>query len=74
MDIVKLRKEIREALKEEGYQGNVLKEKVDEVFNQVLLRQDEERETIRQEEARKAEQRKALLLKKISQAKSREEN
>ena len=41
METIKLRKEIREALKEEGYQGNELKEKIDEVFNQELLRQKE---------------------------------
>ena len=38
MGTIMLRKEIF-ALKEEGYQGNDLKVKVDEVFNQVLLRQ-----------------------------------
>ena len=89
METIKLRKEIREALKEEGYQGNELKEKIDEVFNQVLLRQDEERkrkgrerirqdearkaEERRQDEARKAEERRALELKRINEAKSREE-
>ena len=79
-ETIKLRKEIREALKEEGYQGNELKEKIDKFFNQELLRQDEERkrqdkesERIRQDETRKAEERRALELKKINQAKSREE-
>ena len=43
MGTVKLRKEIREALKEEWYQGNELKVKIEELFNQVLLKQDEER-------------------------------
>ena len=43
-----IRKEIREALKEEEYQGNDLKIKVEELFNQELLRQEEERERIRQ--------------------------
>ena len=43
METIKLRKEIREALKEEGYQGNDLKIKVDEVLNQEMLRQERER-------------------------------
>ena len=44
MGTIKLRKEILEGLKEEGYQGIDLKVKVNEVFNQVLQRQHEERE------------------------------
>ena len=92
---IKLRKEILVVLKEEGYQGNDLK--VEEFFNQVLLRQDEERkwqdkererkmqdkeiekirqdkerDRIRLDKARKAEERRALELKRINQAKSRE--
>ena len=48
MESIKLRKEILKAHNEEGYQGNDLKEKVDEVFNQELLRQ----ERIRKDEER----------------------
>ena len=55
METVKLRKEIREVLKKEGYQGNDLKAELEEVVNQELLRQerirkDEERERIRKVE------------------------
>ena len=56
MEIVKLRIEIREALKEEGYQGNELRNKIDEVYKQKLqerIRQDEERR--RKDEKRRAE-------------------
>ena len=62
METIKLRKEIREALKEEGYQGNELKEKIEEWFNQELL--------MRQE---KADERRALELKRINQEKSSDE-
>ena len=41
METVKLRKEIWEALKEEGYQGNELKVKIEEWFNQELLMRQE---------------------------------
>ena len=64
MEIVKLRKEIWEVLKEEGYQGNDLKVKVEELFNQLLMRQNK---------ARKAKERRALELKRINQARSSEE-
>ena len=40
METIKLREEIREAFKEEGFQGGELEEEVDEVFNQELLRQE----------------------------------
>ena len=87
METIKLRKEIWEVLKEEGYQGNELKEKIDQVFNQELLRQErikkdeererirkyEERERIRQRELEQAKERRALELKSINQAKSSEE-
>ena len=74
--------ENREVLKEERYQGNELKAKLEELFNQELLRQerirkdeererirkDEERERIRQHELEQAKKRKALELKRIHQA------
>ena len=62
MKLIKMRKEIREALKEEGYQGNELREKIEVWFNQELL--------MRQE---KADERRAIELKRINQVKSREE-
>ena len=42
MENVKLRKEIWEVLKEEGYQGNDLKVKVEELLNQLLMRQEKQ--------------------------------
>ena len=44
MEYIKLRKEIREALKEEGYQGNDLKAKLEEVVKQELPRQEKKKE------------------------------
>ena len=58
METIKLRKEIREALKEEGYQGNELKVKIEEWFNQKLLMKQE-----------KVEERRALELTKVKSAK-----
>ena len=60
METVKIRKEIQEVLKEEGYQGNDLKVKVEEMFNQLFMRQDKARA-------------RAIELKKINQARSSEE-
>ena len=58
MEIVKLWIEIREALKEEGYQGNELRNKIDEVYKQKLQEREDE-EKIRQEKRRQDEERRA---------------
>ena len=52
MEIVKLRKEIREVLKEEGCQGNDLKAKLQEVGKQELLRQEKIRKDEKEENKR----------------------
>ena len=58
--------ENREVLKEERYQGNELKAKLEELFNQELLRQERirkdeerERERIRQHELEQAKKKKS---------------
>ena len=71
MGTIKLRKEILEALKEEGYQGNDLKEKVDEVFNQELLKQERIRKDEERERIRKYEEREKIRQSKLEQAKER---
>ena len=48
METVKFRKEILEAFKK-GYQRNGLKVKVEELFNQELLKQDRERKRQKEE-------------------------
>ena len=70
-ETIKLRKEIREALKEEGFQGNELEEEIDEDFNQELLRHERIRKYEKDKRERKREleqdkERRTLELKSIN--------